>query len=82
MNTDYSPNVVPNWRSSPPQYRLRPPAKQQSLMQIEVDVGYDDFVSHPAEGDWQRIAPLRVLSFDIECAGRKCVCVVHRDPAS
>lgn len=30
-----------------------------------------DFVSHPAEGEWQRIAPLRVLSFDIECAGRK-----------
>uniref|UniRef100_A0A8C1RL41 DNA polymerase n=1 Tax=Cyprinus carpio TaxID=7962 RepID=A0A8C1RL41_CYPCA len=29
--------------------------------------------SHPAEGEWQRIAPLRVLSFDIECAGRKGV---------
>ncbi|KAG7270693.1 hypothetical protein CRUP_005360 [Coryphaenoides rupestris] len=27
--------------------------------------------NHPAEGEWQRIAPLRVLSFDIECAGRK-----------
>uniref|UniRef100_A0A8B9LHQ7 DNA polymerase n=1 Tax=Astyanax mexicanus TaxID=7994 RepID=A0A8B9LHQ7_ASTMX len=25
------------------------------------------------EGEWQRIAPLRVLSFDIECAGRKGV---------
>jgi DNA polymerase delta subunit 1 len=30
-----------------------------------------DLVSHPAEGDWSKIAPLRVLSFDIECAGRK-----------
>uniref|UniRef100_A0A8C1XTY8 DNA polymerase n=1 Tax=Cyprinus carpio TaxID=7962 RepID=A0A8C1XTY8_CYPCA len=30
-------------------------------------------LSHPAEGEWQRIAPLRVLSFDIECAGRKGV---------
>ncbi|XP_068434290.1 DNA polymerase delta catalytic subunit [Clinocottus analis] len=42
-----------------------------SLCQYEVDVGWTDLVSHPAEGDWQRIAPLRVLSFDIECAGRK-----------
>uniref|UniRef100_A0A1A7XRS9 DNA polymerase delta catalytic subunit n=1 Tax=Iconisemion striatum TaxID=60296 RepID=A0A1A7XRS9_9TELE len=42
-----------------------------SLSQYEVDVGWTDLISHPAEGDWQRIAPLRVLSFDIECAGRK-----------
>ncbi|KAG5854660.1 DNA polymerase delta catalytic subunit-like [Anguilla anguilla] len=44
-----------------------------SLCQYEVDVGWTDLVSHPAEGEWQRIAPLRVLSFDIECAGRKGV---------
>uniref|UniRef100_A0A3B4AS68 DNA polymerase n=1 Tax=Periophthalmus magnuspinnatus TaxID=409849 RepID=A0A3B4AS68_9GOBI len=42
-----------------------------SLCQYEVDVGWNDMISHQAEGDWQRIAPLRVLSFDIECAGRK-----------
>ena len=24
-------------------------------------------------GEWQRIAPIRILSFDIECAGRKGV---------
>uniref|UniRef100_A0AAQ6A4A5 DNA polymerase n=1 Tax=Amphiprion ocellaris TaxID=80972 RepID=A0AAQ6A4A5_AMPOC len=42
-----------------------------SLCQYEVDVGWTDLISHPAEGKWQRIAPLRVLSFDIECAGRK-----------
>lgn len=42
-----------------------------SLCQYEVDVGWQDLISHPAEGEWQRIAPLRVLSFDIECAGRK-----------
>uniref|UniRef100_A0A672L442 DNA polymerase n=1 Tax=Sinocyclocheilus grahami TaxID=75366 RepID=A0A672L442_SINGR len=41
----------------------------------KVDVAWNDLVSHPAEGEWQRIAPLRVLSFDIECAGRKGVCV-------
>uniref|UniRef100_A0A3B4UZ54 DNA polymerase delta catalytic subunit n=1 Tax=Seriola dumerili TaxID=41447 RepID=A0A3B4UZ54_SERDU len=44
---------------------------KESLCQYEVDVGWTDLISHPAEGDWQRIAPLRVLSFDIECAGRK-----------
>lgn len=32
---------------------------------------WSDVISHPPEGQWQRIAPLRVLSFDIECAGRK-----------
>lgn len=44
---------------------------QISLCQYEVDVGWTDLISHPTEGEWQRIAPLRVLSFDIECAGRK-----------
>ncbi len=39
--------------------------------QIELDISCEDFVSHPAEGEWQRISPLRILSFDIECAGRK-----------
>ncbi|KAJ8347236.1 hypothetical protein SKAU_G00286370 [Synaphobranchus kaupii] len=42
-----------------------------SLCQYEVDVAWVDLISHPAEGEWQRIAPLRVLSFNIECAGRK-----------
>ena len=32
---------------------------------------WDKFISHPPEGEWSRIAPLRILSFDIECAGRK-----------
>uniref|UniRef100_A0A672GC86 DNA polymerase n=1 Tax=Salarias fasciatus TaxID=181472 RepID=A0A672GC86_SALFA len=45
--------------------------KKVSLCQYEVDVAWTDLISHPPEGDWQRIAPLRVLSFDIECAGRK-----------
>lgn len=42
-----------------------------TLCQLEVDVLWSDVISHPPEGQWQRIAPLRVLSFDIECAGRK-----------
>ena len=42
-----------------------------SKAQIELDISWEDLLSHPAEGEWQKIAPLRVLSFDIECAGRK-----------
>ena len=44
-----------------------------SKCQIEFDISYEDLISHPAEGEWQKIAPLRILSFDIECAGRKGV---------
>ncbi|XP_048473423.1 DNA polymerase delta catalytic subunit [Rhincodon typus] len=47
--------------------------RKVTLAQIEVDVAWTDFISHPAEGEWQKIPPLRVLSFDIECAGRKGV---------
>ena len=42
-----------------------------SKCQIEVDISYEDFISHAPEGEWQKIAPFRILSFDIECAGRK-----------
>lgn len=32
---------------------------------------WDAFTSHAPEGAWSHVAPLRILSFDIECAGRK-----------
>lgn len=32
---------------------------------------HKDIIAHPAEGEWQKMAPLRILSFDIECAGRQ-----------
>lgn len=38
---------------------------------IEVTVDCNDFISHSIDGLWQDIAPIRVLSFDIECAGRQ-----------
>ncbi|XP_044540698.1 DNA polymerase delta catalytic subunit-like, partial [Gracilinanus agilis] len=60
-----------NWIELPAgKYRLRTEGKA-TLCQLEADVLWADVVSHPPEGPWQRIAPLRVLSFDIECAGRK-----------
>uniref|UniRef100_V9KAT7 DNA polymerase n=1 Tax=Callorhinchus milii TaxID=7868 RepID=V9KAT7_CALMI len=46
-------------------------SRKVSLAQLEVDVSWTEMISHPAEGEWQKIPPLRVLSFDIECAGRK-----------
>jgi DNA polymerase delta subunit 1 len=39
--------------------------------QIEVDISWEEVVSYPCEGEWLKIAPFRILSFDIECAGRK-----------
>eukprot|EP00118_Oscarella_pearsei_P010957 m.70078 g.70078 ORF g.70078 m.70078 type:complete len:1078 (+) comp35658_c0_seq2:34-3267(+) len=66
-------NVVGcNWIEIPAgKYRLRGFKDMKSQCQIEVDVSYEDFVSHPAEEEWAKVAPLRILSFDIECAGRK-----------
>ena len=39
------------------------PIKQLGLSLLQV--------SHAAEGEWARMAPFRILSLDIECAGRK-----------
>lgn len=43
----------------------------ESRCQIEVDVAFDKFIAHEPEGEWAKVAPFRILSFDIECAGRK-----------
>jgi DNA polymerase delta subunit 1 len=40
-------------------------------VQIEVDVSVEHIMSHVPEGEWAKVAPFRILSFDIECAGRK-----------
>jgi DNA polymerase delta subunit 1 len=40
------------------------------LCQLEADVHFADLISHAPEGEWLGMAPLRILSFDIECAGR------------
>ena len=39
--------------------------------QIEAHIHHSHLVAHPPDGEWSRLAPLRVLSVDIECAGRK-----------
>ncbi|KAF8603753.1 delta DNA polymerase, partial [Ceratobasidium sp. AG-I] len=61
-----------NWIEVPGgTYQLRQGDNKVSNCQLEFDVRYDAFISHAPDGDWSKIAPLRVLSFDIECAGRK-----------
>ncbi|XP_020676528.1 DNA polymerase delta catalytic subunit [Dendrobium catenatum] len=42
-----------------------------SYCQLEVDCLYSDLISHVPEGEFSKMAPFRILSFDIECAGRK-----------
>ncbi|MCJ1412488.1 DNA-directed DNA polymerase delta [Ptychographa xylographoides] len=46
---------------------------RHSNCQIEAWVHYRDLIAHTNDGEWAKIAPLRILSFDIECAGRKGV---------
>jgi DNA polymerase delta subunit 1 len=60
-----------NWIELPAgKYIVRQGAERISNCQIECQISYRDIVSHAPEGEWAKIAPLRVLSFDIECAGR------------
>lgn len=60
-----------NWVELPAgKYAMRNRGDRISNCQIECAVSYRDIISHLPEGEWAKIAPLRVLSFDIECAGR------------
>lgn len=53
------------------QYSLIPEHEKQSNCQIEAEIPYTHLISHEPKGEWSKMAPLRILSFDIECAGRK-----------
>jgi DNA polymerase delta subunit 1 len=57
----------------PGKYHTIPQRDRQSNCQIEAECHFRDLIAHPIDGEWQKIAPLRILSFDIECAGRKGV---------
>ena len=66
-------NVVGcNWIELPTsKYFVVRPQKKLSSCQYEIECSWRDIVSLPTEGEWGKIAPARILSFDIECAGRK-----------
>ena len=52
-------------------YRLLDEHEKQSHCQLEAVVDYRDMIAHAPHGEWLKMAPLRILSLDIECAGRK-----------
>jgi DNA polymerase delta subunit 1 len=63
-----------NWlRVKNNQYKIRPSTSKISRAQIEIDCEPEALVSFAPDDEWAAVAPLRVLSFDIECAGRKGV---------
>lgn len=46
---------------------------QNTNCQLEINVPFDQIICHKADGIYAHHAPVRILSFDIECAGRKGV---------
>lgn len=60
------------WAEAAPRtYHVIPQERRQSNCQIEAEISYRDLITHKPEGEWSKMAPLRIMSFDIECAGRK-----------
>ncbi|CCG82067.1 DNA polymerase [Taphrina deformans PYCC 5710] len=53
------------------QYEMVPVYSRVSNCQIELKANWKRMKAHEPVGDWAKMAPLRILSFDIECAGRK-----------
>lgn len=53
----------------PNTYSVRTGSHVTSRCSLEVDIFYNRVVNHECSGKWSSIAPLRVLSFDIECKG-------------
>lgn len=48
----------------PGDWRLRERGKKpepESRCQLEVDIAYDKFIAHEPEGEWAKVAPLRIL---------------------
>ncbi|POS70770.1 DNA polymerase delta catalytic subunit [Diaporthe helianthi] len=61
-----------SWVEAPAtKYKLISERERQSNCQIEAECSYLDLIAHKPVGEWSKMAPLRILSFDIECAGRK-----------
>lgn len=61
-----------SWLTIPKgKYQIVTGMRKKSRSQIEVNVDADQIIAHQPEGKWLMSAPLRRLSFDIECEGRK-----------
>lgn len=63
-----------NWVEIPAgKFTVRRPhdGPKWSTCQIEVQTRAESILSHEGVDKWSRMAPFRILSFDIECCGRK-----------
>ena len=48
-----------NWIELPAgKYRVREESAKTTICQYECDVAFDEFISHPPEGDYQRVGLL------------------------
>lgn len=61
-------------------YAVRDSRSTSTSAQLEVDITFNHLRAHAPEGPWQRIAPFRVLSFDIECMADEGFPDATRDP--
>jgi len=50
-------------------FHVKDVRSMSSRCTVEVETFFTTIIAHAPEGEWSSIAPLRVLSFDIECAG-------------
>ena len=61
-----------NWIKLPSHtYQIE--VNNRSRCQLEAHIHYKDIKSLSIDGEYGKIAPFRLLSFDIECAARKVV---------
>lgn len=64
--------VGASWIKCPAgKYQVVPDQEKISRCQYEITFSCEEFISLGAEGEWGKIAPLRILSFDIECSAQE-----------
>ena len=62
-------------------YVVRTERMKTTHCQLEIDIHHDRIEARdPMEGDWGRLAPLRILSYDIECYAKKGFPEASKDP--
>eukprot|EP01064_Diplonema_japonicum_P016355 TRINITY_DN24368_c0_g1_i1.p1 TRINITY_DN24368_c0_g1~~TRINITY_DN24368_c0_g1_i1.p1 ORF type:complete len:1051 (+),score=234.92 TRINITY_DN24368_c0_g1_i1:38-3190(+) len=59
-----------NWITCPAGSFTPHLGEKESRSQIELTIAFDKLVPHECTGDFMKIAPVRIMSFDIECEGR------------
>lgn len=61
-----------SWVEAPAaSYSFKYGNSKMTSCQVEITLPWYALKPYACDGQWAKIAPLRILSFDIECAGRK-----------